>query len=104
MLCNDFKHEFPLIHVSRRLSSRVALDPCYVDIVHEGALNTSESEKKSRQMTDQYSNSALTRFDQSFGGHVFVGNYDDVDGDVCLPLRFVFPISFDCLDSQMVGG
>ena len=96
MLCNDFQHEFPLIHVSRRLSSRVALDSCYVDIVHEDALSISESEEKKRQMKHQDSNSALSRFDSSFGGHVPAGNDDDVDDDACLPLRRVFPISFDC--------
>ena len=89
MLCNDLKHELPLIYVSRRLSSRVALDPRYVDIVHEGALNISESEEKNRQMKDQDSNSALTRFDQSLGGHVPVGNDDDDDDDACLPPRSV---------------
>ena len=54
-------------------------------------------------MKYQDSNSALTRFDQSFGGHVPVGNDGDDDDDACLPPRSVFPISFDCLDSQMVG-
>ena len=89
MLCNDLKHAFPLIHVSRRLSQRVA-SSIDVDIVHEVALNISESEEKNRQMKDQDSNSALTRFDQSFGGHVPVGNDDDVDDDACLPPRSVF--------------
>ena len=41
----------------------------------------------------------LTRIDQSFGGHVPVG--DDDDDDARLHLRSVFPISFDCLNSQV---
>ena len=59
-------------------------------MILEGALNISESEEKNRQMKDQDSNSALTRFDQSFDGHVPVGNDDDVDDDACLPPRSVF--------------
>ena len=66
MPCNDLKHEFPFIHVSRRLSQRVA-SSIDGDIVHEVAFNTSESEEKNRQMKDEDSNGALTRFDQSFG-------------------------------------
>ena len=42
-----------------------------------------------------------TRIDQSVGGHVPVGDDDD-DDDACLPPRSVFPISFDCLDSQVL--
>ena len=40
----------------------------------------------------------LTKIDQSFGGHVPVG--DDNDDDAHLHLRSMFPISFDCLYSQ----
>ena len=54
-------------------------------------------------MKDQDANSPLTRFEQSFGGHVPVGNDGDDDDDACLPPRSVFPISFDCLDSHTVG-
>ncbi len=32
-----------------------------------------------------------------------VGKDDDVDDDARLPLRSVFPISFDCLDSHVAG-
>ena len=54
-------------------------------------------------MKDQDSNSALTRIDQSVGGHVPVGNDGDDDDDAYLPPRSVFHISFYCLDSQVVG-
>ena len=67
-----------------------------------------ESEEKDRQMKDhtQDANGPFTRFEQSFGGHVPVGD-DEYDGDdddgACSPPRSLFPISFDCLDSRMVG-
>ena len=41
-------------------------------------------------MKDQDANSPLTRFEQSFGGHVPVGNDGDDDDDACLPPRIVF--------------
>ena len=100
-LCDYLKQDFPQIHVSRRLSSQSAIDPCHVNTIHEVSLDISESEEKKRQMKDQDSNSALTRFEQSVGGHVPVRDDEDVDDDACLPPRSVFPISFDCLDSQM---
>ena len=93
MLCNDLKHEFPLIHVSRRLPQRVA-SSIDVDIVHEVVSNILESEEKNRQMKYQDSNSALTGFDQSVGGHVPVGNDGDDDDDACLPPRSVFSYFF----------
>ena len=57
-------------------------------------------------MKDQDANIPLTRFEQSFGGHVPVGddgNDGDDDDDACSPPRSVFSIFVDCLDSQMVG-
>ena len=89
--------------MSRRLSSQSAIDPCHVNTIHEVSLDMSESEEKKRQMKYQDSNSALTRFEKSFGGHVPVINDEDVDDDACLPPPSVFPISFDCLYSQMSG-
>ena len=80
-------------HVSRRLSSHIALNPRYVNTIHEVSLDISESEDKNRQMKEDH-NSSLTRFEQSCG---------DVDDDACLPLRSVFPISFDCLYSHVAG-
>ena len=50
-----------------------------------------------RQMKDRDSNSSLTRFEQSVGGHVPVGNYEDVDDDARLPLRSVFSYFFRLL-------
>ena len=61
MLCDDLKHEFPLIHASRRLSQRVA-SSIDVDVVHKVASNIllTESEEKDRQMQDQDANIPLT--------------------------------------------
>ena len=54
-------------------------------------------------MKEQDANIPLTRFEQSFGGHVPVGDDGDDDDDSCSPPRSVFPMSVDCLDSQMLG-
>ena len=59
----------------------------------QAASNISESEEKKRKMKDQDSNRASTRFEQSSGGHVPVGDDEDVDDEACLPPRSVFPIS-----------
>ena len=102
MLFDELKRAFLQLHVSRRLTRKVA-SSIDVDIVHKVVSNIllTESEEKDRQMKDQDANIRLTRFEQSFGGHVSVGN--DGDDDDYAPPRSVFPISFDCLDSQMVG-
>ena len=104
MLFQDLKHDFPLIHVSRRLPKRVA-SSIDVNTIHDVSLSISESEEKRqmRQMKDRDHNSSLPSFEHSFGGHVPVGKDDDVDDDARLPLRSVFPISFDCLDSHVAG-
>ena len=83
-LCNYLKLEFPQKHVSRRLSSHIALNPRYVNTIHEVSLDISESEDKSRQMKEDHI-SSLTRFEQSSG---------DVDDDEWLPLRSVFSYFF----------
>ena len=92
MLFDDLRHEFPLIHVSRRLPKRVA-SSIDVNIIHDVSLSISESEEKRqmRQMKDRDHNSSLLSFGQSFGGgHVPVGKDDDADDDARLPLRSVF--------------
>ena len=77
MLFGELKRAFPQVHVARRLS-RKAPSSVDVDIVHKDASNIllTESEEKDRQMEDhtQDVNIPLTRFEQSFGGHVPVGD------------------------------
>ena len=104
-MCDYLKQKFPQTHASRRLSSRsavdpcfvdgdprIAFDPCYVNTIHEVSLDISESEDKKRQMKDRDSNSSLPSFERSFGGHVPVEDDEDVDDDARLPLRSVFHI------------
>ena len=86
MLLDELKRPFPQVHVSRGLSRKVHMCASSVDvvIVHRIAPNVllTESEEKDRQMNDhaQDVDIPLTRFEQSLGGHVPVGDDRD-DGD-----------------------
>ena len=69
--------------MSRKVASSIDVD--IVDKVVSNILLT-ESDEKDRQMKDQDANIPLTRFEQSFGGHVPVGddgNDGDDDDDAC---------------------
>ena len=77
--------------------SRIAFDPCYVNTIHEVSLDISESEDKKGQMKYRDSKSSLTSFERCFGGHVAVGDDEDVDDDARLPLRSVFSYFFRLL-------
>ena len=88
MLFEDLKHDFPLIHVSRRLPKRVDIS-IHDNTIHDVALIISESEEK-RQMKDRDHNSSLPSLEHCFGGQLPVGKDDDVDDDARLPLWSVF--------------
>ena len=106
VLFDELKRASPQVHVSRRLSRKVA-SSIDVDIVHKVIKQIAHRVgEKYRRMKDQDANIPLTRFEQSFGGHVPLGddgNDGDDDDGACSPPRSAFPISFGCLDSQGVG-
>ena len=41
-LCDQLKFDFPQVHVSRSLSSRGAVDPCFVDVQLKSHVGTAE--------------------------------------------------------------
>ena len=117
------RREFPLVmSKSRRRQNGVhgfsSINSVGISTdIHEQNFVRSEDDKKSRQMLKrsehaqvhtQYVDNPLTRFayKDRFRDHGIClgsGSGDEGDDDACSSPRSVFHISFDCLDSQMVG-
>ena len=110
-LCNEFRHAFPQVHVSRRLSRKVHTCASAVDVdigdYKKQIFVRSEDDEGNRQMLKCEGTADKDRcIDDDVrcvGGHVPLGDDGDDDDDACLRSRSVFHISFDCLDSQFVG-
>ena len=96
-LCDQLKFDVPQVHVSRRLSSRGAVDPCVVDVQLESHVGTAElkiSEHENIGDEKKHVRSEAENRCRDDDVCLGSGSGDEGDDDAFVLLRSVFPNFF----------
>ena len=95
-LCDQLKFDVPQVHVSRRLSSRGAVDPCFVDVQLKSHVQTAELKiPEHENIGDEKKHVRSEEENRCRDDDVCLGSGSGDEGDdhACVPLRsclFIF--------------